>query len=203
MAQPREPWCRDAPPEWPAHLGGLGGRGGYGGAVSPHDLPAEGLLLIGALDHEHLAVQSQIGAGHAQSRAPLAGAGLGGDALETLHLGVVGLGDGGVELVGPGGVVALKFVVDLGRGLELFLQAVSPHQGRGTVHLVEIPDLGGDGDEAVVVVQLLADQLVAEDGLQVLEGAGLPVAGERRGAGFVFISARTLYQFWGISSSER
>ena len=49
---------------------------------------------------------------------PLAGAGLGGDALEALLLGVVGLGDGGVQLVGARGVVALKLVVDFGGGAQ-------------------------------------------------------------------------------------
>ena len=40
-----------------------------------------------------MAVQPQIGAGHAQRRAPLAGTGLRGHAGEPLLLGVVGLGD--------------------------------------------------------------------------------------------------------------
>ena len=43
-----------------------------------------------------------VGAGHAQCRAPLAGAGLGGHAGQTLLLGVVGLSDGGVQLVTAG-----------------------------------------------------------------------------------------------------
>ena len=98
------------------HLGGQGGGRRHLGAVGPHDLPAEGLLLIGALHHEHMAVQPQIGAGHAQRRAPLAGAGLGGHAGKALLLGVIGLGDGGVQLVAAGGVVALEFVVDMCRG---------------------------------------------------------------------------------------
>ena len=84
--------------------------------------------------------------GNGQGGAPLAGAGLGGDPLQALLFGVVGLGDGGVELVGTRGVVPLKLVVNLGRGLELLLQAVGPDQGGGAVHLIEIPDLLGDGD---------------------------------------------------------
>ena len=54
------------------------GEGGDGGAIDLHHLPAEGLLLVADLHHVDLAVQIQIGAGHGQGRAPLAGAGLGG-----------------------------------------------------------------------------------------------------------------------------
>ena len=170
----------------PAHGGGVGGGGGDGGAVGPHHFPAEGLLLVGDLDHVDLAVQAQIGAGHGEGRAPLTGAGLGGHALQALLLGVVGLGDGGVELVGAGGVVALELVVDLGRGLELFLQAVGPDQGGGTVHFIEVPDLFGDRDVGVVVVQFLLDQLLAEHALQLLGGHGLAGAGVEQRGGLVF-----------------
>ena len=169
----------------PAHIGRLGGGGGDGGAVDLHDLPAEGLLLIGALDHEDPAVQPQVPAGHGQGGAPLARAGLGGDALEALLLGVVGLGDGGVELVGAGGVVALEFVVDVGRGLELLLQAVGPDQGGGAVHLVEVPDLLGDLEIGGLIVQLLLDQLGTEHAFQLLSGHGLEGAGVQEGGGLV------------------
>ena len=99
--------------------GGLRGRGSDGGAVGPHDLAAEGLLLVAEhLTMIDLAVQTQVCAGHGQGRAPLAGAGLGGNALEALLLGVIGLGDGAVQLVGAGGIVALKLVVDLRRGAQ-------------------------------------------------------------------------------------
>ena len=166
-----------------ADVGLHGGRGGDGGAVGPHDLPAEGLLLVADLHHVDLAVQPQVGAGHGEGGAPLAGAGLGGDALEALLLGVVGLGDGAVQLVGAGGVVALKLVVDFGRGLELLFQAVGPDQGRGAVHLVEVPDLLGNGDIGGVVVQLLLDEFITEYGTQVVEAHGGSGAGIQQGRG--------------------
>ena len=154
----------------------------HGGAVGSHDLPAEGLLLIADLDHEDLAVQIKVGAGHAQGRAPLAGAGLGGDALKALLLGVVCLRDGGIELMGTAGVVALEFVVDLRRSLELLLQAVGPDQRGRTIHLVEILDLLGDGNVGVFVIQLLLHQLVTEHAAKLLRGHGLVGAGiEQRG----------------------
>ena len=168
-----------------AHLGGVGGGRSHVGAVGPHDLAAEGLLLIGALHHEHAAVQSQISAGHAQRSAPLTGAGLGGDALKALLLGVVRLGDGGVQLVAARGVVALKLVVDVGGGVQLLLQAVGPHQRRRTVHLVEVTDLLRDGDVGGGVVQLLLHQLVTEHMAQLLRRHGLERAGVQQRRGLV------------------
>ena len=141
----------------------------HGRAVGAHDLAAEGLLLIRALDHVDLAVEPEVGAGHRQGRAPLAGTGLGRDAAQPLLLGVERLRDGAVELVRAGGVVALKLVIDLCRGLQLLFQAVGAHERRGTVHFVKIADLVRDGDLAVVVVELLTDQLVAEHGAQIVE----------------------------------
>ena len=168
-----------------AHLGGVGGRGGHVGAVGAHDLAAEGLLLIGALHHEHAAVQSQIGAGHAERRAPLTGAGLGGNALQALLLGIVGLRDGGVQLVAAGGVVALELVVDLRRGLELLLQTVGTHQRRGPVHLIEVADILGNLKVGGGIVHLLLHQLGAEHTAQLLGGHGLQGAGVQQGCGLV------------------
>ena len=76
-----------------ADLCGIGGGGNNRGAVGSHDFTAEGLLLIADFDHIDLAVQPQIRACHRESRAPLAGTGLGGDALETLFFSIIGLGD--------------------------------------------------------------------------------------------------------------
>ena len=168
---------------FPADGGGLRGRGSDRGAVGPHDFPAEGLLLVADLYHIHLAVQTQVCASHGQGRAPLAGAGLGGNTFEALLLGIIGLGNGAVQLVGAGGIVALKLVVDFGGGAQGLFQAVGPYQGRGTVHLVEIQDLLGNGDLPVIIVQLLADQLVAEHRAQVLKAHGLSGAGIQQGSG--------------------
>ena len=169
-----------------ADVRGVRRAGGDARAVSAHDLAAERLLLIRALDHEHLQVEPQIRAGHGKRGAPLAGARLRRDALETLLLRVVGLGDGGVQLVAAGGIVAFKLVIDLRRRAELFLQAVGPDQRRRTVHLVEIADLLRDGDIRRVVVQLLLDQLVTENGAQIVKAHGLAGAGVHERRGLVF-----------------
>jgi hypothetical protein len=163
-----------------------GGGGGHRRAVGPHDLPAEGLLFIADLHHVNLAVQSQVGAGHGEGGAPLARSGFGGDAGKPLLFGIICLGNGAVQLVGAGGVVPLKFVVDLRRGLELLLQAVGPDQGGGAVHLVEVPDLLGDLKIGGAVIHFLLHQLGAEDALQLLGGHGLERSGIEEGGGLVF-----------------
>lgn len=88
--------------------------------------------------------------------------------------------------MGAGGVVTLKFVVDFGGGLQLFLQAVGPDQGGGAVHLVEVPDLLGDLKEGGVVVQLLLHQFLAEHAAQLLRRHGLVGARVQQGGGLVF-----------------
>ena len=168
-----------------ADLGGHGRRGRHGSAVDPHDLAAEGLLLIGYLDHVDLAVQLEVCAGHREGGAPLASACLGRHAFEALLFGVVCLGDGGVQLVAAAGVVAFKLVVDLCRGTQLLLEAVGPDQGRGPVHLVEVEDLPGDRVLAGVVVQFLLHQVFAEDAGKLLGGHGLVRAGVEQGGGLV------------------
>ena len=87
--------------------------------------------------------------------------------------------------MGAGGVVALKLIVDFCRSLELLFQAVGPHQGGGTVHFIEVPDFLGNGDLPGVVVQLLADQLVAEHGAQVVKAHGGAGAGIQQRGGLV------------------
>ena len=159
--------------DFAAHAGGIRGGGHHGGAVGAHDLPAEGLLLVADLDHIDLAVQFKVGAGHGKGRAPLPGAGLGGDALEALLFGVIRLGDGGGELMAAGGVVALELVVDLSRCAQLLFEVVSTDEGRWTEHLVEVLYLLWDVDIRCSLVKLLLYQLIAENVAKLLSGAGL------------------------------
>ena len=154
-------------------------------AVGTHDLAAKRLLLVADLDHVHAAVQTQIGASHGQCGSPLTGAGLGGYAGQSLLLGVVRLGNGGIEFMGARGVVALELVVDLGGSLQLLLQAVGAYQGRRAVHLVEGADLLGNLNVGGGIVQLLLDQLVAEHGAQVLVGHGLKCLGVEKRCGLI------------------
>ena len=63
-----------------AHLSRGGGRGGDRGVEYIHHRLSEGLLLVGALDHKHVAGQAEVTARLTEGGAPLAGAGLSGDA---------------------------------------------------------------------------------------------------------------------------
>ena len=111
-----------------AYICSVGRRRSDGSSVGAHDFAAERLLFVTHLDHEDFAVEVKIGTSHGQCCAPLAGTGLGGDAFEPLLLGVISLRDRGVELVASAGVVALELVVDVCRGLQLLLKAVSADQ---------------------------------------------------------------------------
>ena len=80
--------------------------------------------------------------------------------------------------MGAGCVVALKFVVDPGRGAQGLFQRIGTDQRRRPVHLVDLLDGLRDVHIRGGAVQLLAGQLLAEDGRQVgraqrLEGSGV------------------------------
>ena len=95
-----------------------------------HQHPAVGLVLVAHLDHVNVAFQPEQLAGQGQGRAPLAGAGLGGQALGAGDLVEVGLGDRGVRLVAAGRAGALVLVIDVRRCLEGLLEADRPQQRR-------------------------------------------------------------------------
>ena len=160
-----------------ADLGGVARGRGDLRAVGSHHLAAEGLLLVRHFHHEHLQVKPEEAAGHAEGCAPLPRSGLRGHALQALLLSVVGLGDCGVQLVRTGGVVTFEFVVDLRRGLQSFLKEVRSHEGRRTVHFVEVQDFFRDRNILSVVIQLLFYEFLAENGLKLLSLEGLTGSG--------------------------
>ena len=156
-----------------SHRRGIGGRRRHLRPIGTHHLTAERLLFIGNLYHIYLAVQAKIGAGHGKGGSPLSGSGFRCHTLQALLFRIIGLSDGRIELVASAGIIALKFIVNLGRGLQLFLQTVSPDQRRRTVHLVEFLNLLRDIHIGGGVVQLLLHQLVAEHAAQVVKRHGL------------------------------
>ena len=111
-----------------ADLGRHGWRRGDGRAVCAHHFAAERLLLIADLDHEHLAVEVKIGTRHRKRRTPLACSGLGGHAFEALFFDIIGLRNGGIELVTAACVVALELVVDMRGSPEFLLEAVRAYE---------------------------------------------------------------------------
>ena len=152
-------------------------------AIRAHHLAAERLLLVGALHHEDSAVETEERARHRKRRSPLARARLGRHALEPLRLRIVRLRDGGVELVGAGGVVALELVVYLRRCAERLFEEVRPHERRGAEHPVEVADRLRYLEKRRCLVKLLRDKFVAEHVRKVLcrarrSGRGVE---ERRG----------------------
>ena len=158
-----------------ADLGRHGRRGRDVGVERLHDVASKRLLLVRALHHEHVEIQSEVGGRLGERRAPLTRARLGGDAVEILRFRVVRLGDGRVQLVGAAGVVALELVVDLRRCAECLLQVVGAAQRRRAVDAIHLEHRLGDVEVRRVVVQLLAHELVAEHGSQILRRCDLPV----------------------------
>ena len=166
----------------PPHLGFHGRRRCHRRAVGAHHLPAERLLLIGAFHHVHLAVQTEIGTCHGESRAPLPCSGFGGHAFQPLLFGIIGLSDGRIQLMAAAGIIAFKFIIYLCRRAQPLLQTVGPNQRRRAVHFIKIADLLRNLKKGRMVVKLLRHQLLAENPLQFLCLHGLIGAGtqERR-----------------------
>jgi hypothetical protein len=141
------------------------------------------LLLVADLDHVDVALEAEEVTGLRDGGAPLAGAGLGGDALHALLLVVEGLRDGGVELVAAARRDALVLVVDAGGGPEGLLQPARAQQRGRAPQLVDLSDLLRDVDEALAA-DLLLDQLHREQRQEVrgsdrLLGAGVQHRGQR------------------------
>src|SRR5215211_1715359 len=132
------------------------------GAVGLHHDAPVGLLVVADAHHVDRALQAQDPAGEGQGGAPLARAGLGGEAPHALLAVVVGLRDGGVRLVAAGGGDTLVLVVDVRRGVEEPLQASGAEEGSGAPEGVDLPHLLGDGDVGFDR-HLLANDLLRED----------------------------------------
>ena len=96
------------------------------------------------------------------------GAGFGGDALQSLLFGVVGLRDGRVELVAARGVVALELIIDFGRSVQRLFEEISPHQRRWTIHLVEVYYFFRYVEPLGVVIEFLLIEFGAEDRRQIV-----------------------------------
>ena len=157
-------------------LAGTGGHGRGrrdGGTESLHDAPAVGLLVVAHLHHIYGAVQAELLGRIAEGTAPLAGTGLGGDVGDSLLLGVIGLGQGGIQLVAAGGRNGLVLEIDVGRGAEGLLQFIGTHERGAAVGRVLLADGLRDGNPLVRLVELLAGALLHEDGIQVLGFQGL------------------------------
>ncbi len=60
------------------------------------------------------------------------------------------------------GIVSLEFIINLRRGLQLFLQTVRTYQRRRTVHLIKLLDFLRNVDIRIRIVQFLPHQFLTE-----------------------------------------
>ena len=130
---------------------GGGGRG-YGCAIGTHDLAAEGLLLIGNLNHVYVAVQTQICTRHGKRCAPLPCAGFCCHALQALLLCIIRLRDGRIQLMAATGVIALELIINLCGCLQFFFQTICTNQRRWSVHFIKIQNFLWDVDVSSIVI---------------------------------------------------
>ncbi len=168
-----------------AGVGEVRRRGVDGGAPGLHEQAAIGLLLVADLHHVDRALHAIETAGEGERAAPLAGAGLGGDALDARELVVVGLRDGGVRLVAAGRAEAFVLVVDAGGSAERLLQPMGAEERAGAPEPVDVLHVVRDLHPRLHR-HFLLDQLHGEDrgqGLRAdrLAGSGMKRGGQRRG----------------------
>ena len=156
-----------------ACLGRIGRRRRYIRVKGLHDGLAERLLLVGDLNHEYLQIQSEVRACLRECSTPLTGTGLGGDVGDALLLGVVGLGQGGVQFVGAGRGDALILEIDVGWSAEGGLKIVGSHKRSASVAGVLLAYRLGDRDPLVSCVEFLVSAGLAEDRVEILGLQGL------------------------------
>jgi hypothetical protein len=155
-----------------AKLGQLGWAGVHRGAPDLHHRLAVWLGPVGGRHLPHLALHAVLGGGEGQRRAPLAGAGFGGQLGDPFSVVIEGLWHRGVGLVRARRADALVLVEDLGRGVEQRLQAVGPEQRAGAPQLVDVEHAAGDVDVAIGG-HLLLDERHREQRRQVVGTCGL------------------------------
>ena len=140
----------------------LGGAGHDLGAPRvDHGAPAR-LLLVRDANHVDLALEPDELAGERERAAPLACAGLGGEACTPFLLVVERLRDRGVRLVAARRADALVLVEDARAGADRLLEAVRTEERRRAPEAVELEHLLGDRDLGVLR-DLLADELHREE----------------------------------------
>lgn len=83
----------------------------------------------------------------------------------------------GVKFVRAGSVVAFELIIDLGGRIEDLFQKIRADQRRGTESFVKTPNIFGNIDVSVGIVEFLVDTVVAEYGTQIVFGTRL----QRRG----------------------
>ena len=163
-----------------------------------HHQAAVGLLVVADLDHEYLEVDAEVLGREGDRRAPLSGAGLGGQVLDALFVVVVGLRHGGVGLVRTRGRHAFVLEKDLRGRSEGLFQPRRAHERRRAPYPVNLLHLLGNVD-VTLGRHLLVDQFLGEDRRHLLLRDGLFRSGVQRRKRF----ATMLYHCVGICFSVR
>ena len=115
----------------------------------------------------------------------MTGTGLRGDVGDSLLLGVICLGKGGIQLVASGGRYALILEIDMGRGAKGLLKFVSPHERSTAVSGILLTHFFGDRDPLVGLVEFLVGALLTEDRIKVLRAQRLTCSGMKERQGLV------------------
>ena len=69
-----------------------------------------------------------------------------------------------------GGVIALEFIINLSRCVQIFLQIVGADERGGAVHFIKVLDLFRDVNVTCRIVQFLMCQFFTEYGIEFLLG---------------------------------
>ena len=155
-----------------AVVGERRGTGDARRAVGLHQRPPVGLLVVRHAHHEDLHLDAEERAGKRERRAPLAGAGLGGDLADAGFAVVERLGHRRVRLVTAGRTDALVLVVDARRRLQGLLEAAGAEQRRRTPLAVHVAHRPGNLDLALGR-DLLLDQRHREQRREIVRAERL------------------------------
>ncbi len=134
-------------------------------APGVHEHPAIGFLVVADPDHVDIALQAEQAARERQRGAPLARAGLGGQPFGAGDLVVIGLGDGGVDLMAAGGAGAFVFVINMRRGIQDPLQSHGAQQRRGPPERIDVAHRVGDFNP-LFAAEFLLDEVARKNRLQ-------------------------------------
>jgi len=132
-----------------AGLGFVAGAGDAGGSVGFHHHAAVGLAVKAYFDHVYFAFHVEEFTGNRKCDAPLTGAGLGGNTLDTLFLVVIGLRNSCIQFMAAGRAGTFVFIIDSGRRIQFLFQLIGAMQNGRTVRPVIVLYFIGNFDIAL------------------------------------------------------
>ena len=132
-----------------------------------HDGAAIGFLVVAHFYHIHGQFETESLGGKGECGTPLAGTGLGGDIGYALFFAEIGLCNGRVEFVGTYRADTFVFEIDVGRGVEIFFEAVGSYQGGRSPYLIHVTHLFGYLYPGIGLVHLLVCQFFGEERIEI------------------------------------